>query len=225
MKPTFKNATAIYNSQYASNKISSKNQKSQSNQSTSGETTLPSKYLQTIMPASAPARPTSADVGKKYKSALMPHEKALLSNGLIRNATHKNASALRLSAPKMNDLNDTFTRVYRPMGDREIQHLMTTNQLPSTQPYQAIIEGDNGCAYAMKYLNGLKRTDTHPSTVVEFHVPKTLVKTLFDRQHKVEDGALSMGLGNKAGKGLDLFNESLRDDGTGFRIVGVKRKV
>ena len=34
-----------------------------------------------------------------------------------------------------------------------------------------------------------------------------------------------MGLGNKAGKGLPLFNESLRSGQTTFRLVLVKRPV
>ena len=33
-----------------------------------------------------------------------------------------------------------------------------------------------------------------------------------DIQHKVEDGAISMGLGNEAGKGLPLFNQVLAKD-------------
>jgi hypothetical protein len=40
---------------------------------------------------------------------------------------------------------------------------------------------------------------------------------------KVEEGALSMGLGDKAGKGLAIFNESLRQGETIFRIVKIKR--
>mmetsp|Transcript_31057 Transcript_31057/g.53446 ORF Transcript_31057/g.53446 Transcript_31057/m.53446 type:complete len:98 (+) Transcript_31057:484-777(+) len=53
--------------------------------------------------------------------------------------------------------------------------------------------------------------------------PKELVDVLFKMQHKVEDGALSMGLGHKAGKGLPLFNESLQQGQTTFRLVLVKR--
>lgn len=55
--------------------------------------------------------------------------------------------------------------------------------------------------------------------------PRHLIATLFDMQHKVEDGALSMGLGDKAGKGLPLFNASLASGETTNRIVLVKRQV
>jgi hypothetical protein len=44
------------------------------------------------------------------------------------------------------------TRVYRPVGDLELMYLVNNNALPSTQPYQAIIEGDAGRTYAEKYL-------------------------------------------------------------------------
>ena len=40
---------------------------------------------------------------------------------------------------------------------------------------------------------------------------------------KPEDGAMSMGLGHKAGGGLGLFNASLRDGTSTWRIVLVKR--
>ena len=55
--------------------------------------------------------------------------------------------------------------------------------------------------------------------------PRHLIATMFDMQHKVEDGALSMGLGDKAGKGLPLFNASLASGETTNRIVLVKRQV
>src|SRR5262245_1622491 len=77
-----------------------------------------------------------------------------------------------------------FTCVYRPMGDLEISYLVETGSLPNTQPYQAIIEGETGRTYAEKYLNGRKKVDTEPSTVVEFICPKVLIKALFERQHK-----------------------------------------
>ena len=43
------------------------------------------------------------------------------------------------------------------MGDAEIIYLVLNNQLPDTQTYQAIIEGQNGRCYANKYLNGQKK--------------------------------------------------------------------
>jgi len=95
--------------------------------------------------------------------------------------------------------------------------------LPDTQPYQAIIAGPTGRWYANKYLNGQKRTDTHPSTIVEFTCPIALIDQLKDIQVKVEDGALSMGLGDKAGGGLPIFNQSILDGQTSFRIVKIKR--
>lgn len=110
------------------------------------------------------------------------------------------------------------------MGDAEILFLLSENLLPSTQPYQAIIEGQVGLEYALKFLNGKKKVDTNPTTVVEFCIPSQLHDTLFHLQHKVEDGAISMGLGSKAGGGIDLFNQSLANGESSWRIVNVKRK-
>jgi hypothetical protein len=109
------------------------------------------------------------------------------------------------------------------MGDLETIFLLDHNELPATQPYQAIIEGTVGRKYAEKYLRGIKKVDTSPTTVVECCVPCELVDTLMQMQHKVEDGAIIMGLGNKAGGGLPLFNDVLAKSPTSFRIVLVKR--
>jgi len=54
---------------------------------------------------------------------------------------------------------------------------------------------------------GHKQMDTDPTIVaVEFLVPEVLVEMLMAWQCKVEDGAISMDLGNKASKGLTCFN-------------------
>jgi len=103
--------------------------------------------------------------------------------------------------------------------------VLAVRLLSATQPYQAILEGALGRAYCEKYLSGQKWTNTHPSTVVEFRVPAALVAALMARQHKAEDGAVSMGLGSKAGGGLPLFNAALKDGTADFRIVKVKRRV
>eukprot|EP00041_Stephanoeca_diplocostata_P022967 m.556712 g.556712 ORF g.556712 m.556712 type:complete len:143 (+) comp22186_c0_seq6:451-879(+) len=113
--------------------------------------------------------------------------------------------------------------VYRPMADAEVCFLLKYGVLPATQPYQAIIEGPSGRAYAEKYLRGKKKVDTHPTTVVEFAIPVSLRDHLFALQHKPEDGAMSMGLGAKAGNGLAIFNEHLQDGTASWRIVLVKR--
>lgn len=159
----------------------------------------------------------------KWRKTLLPHERILYDSGKLKNITHPGSSAIWLEAlssvPKQGK-----TNVYRPMGDEEAKYLWEKKELPSTQPYQAIIEGPNGRAYSDKYLSGQKWTDTHPSTIVEFTVPTELVETLKKKQMKVEDGALSMGLGNKAGKGLPLFNQCLMNEEGTFRIVKVKRK-
>jgi hypothetical protein len=87
------------------------------------------------------------------------------------------------------------------------------------------VEGHSGRWYSNKYLNGKKWTDTHPSTIVEFTAPSELIETLKKMQIKIEDGVMSMGLGHKAGKGLGLFNQSIKDGATTFRIVKVKRNI
>eukprot|EP01090_Pellita_catalonica_P003365 TRINITY_DN13033_c0_g1_i1.p1 TRINITY_DN13033_c0_g1~~TRINITY_DN13033_c0_g1_i1.p1 ORF type:complete len:146 (-),score=23.99 TRINITY_DN13033_c0_g1_i1:297-671(-) len=118
-----------------------------------------------------------------------------------------------------------MTNVYRPMGDKEVVFLVENQILPDTQPYQAIIEGQVGRWYANKYLTGQKRTDTEPGTIVEFTVPQEVIKEISSIQTKVEDGALSMGLGNKAGNTLPIFNKCLKDGTGSFQIVKVKRKI
>jgi len=158
----------------------------------------------------------------KKSAKLLPHEKKLVTEGRLKDETHAGASSIWLHAESAT-CQEGQTNVYRPMGDAEILHLIAHNQLPDTQPYQAIIEGDVGRVYAEKYLKGLKWVDTRPTTVCEFTVPQTLVTCLFELQHKAEDGAISMGLGNKAGGGLPLFNESLKSGESSWRIVKVKR--
>ena len=169
---------------------------------------------------------SSADCAALRKGAkvLLAHEKELLRAGLLRDVTHGGASSLWLEAASSTPA-EGLTNVYRPMGDAEVLHLVAHGTLPATQPYQAIIEGDAGRGYAMKYLNGKKWVDTAPSTVVEFTVPRDLVERLFALQHKAEDGALSMGLGHKAGGGLPIFNESLSGGLSSWRIVAVKRRL
>ncbi len=164
----------------------------------------------------------SAEPISKWNKLLYPYERELLEQQELYNITHYNSSSVWLAAPSSIPPS-THTNVYRPMGDIEAKYLVEKKLLPDTQPYQAIIEGEEGRNYATKYLNGTKWTDTHPTTVVEFTAPKELIEELKKRQIKVEDGALSMGLGHKAGKGLPFFNDSLRKRETTFRIVKVKR--
>merc|ERR1711865_481068 len=120
-------------------------------------------------------------------------------------------------------IHTSFVLVYRPMGDEECSHLLTHGILPDTQPYQTIVEGEEGRSYAEKYLRGHKSVDSSPTTVVEFTAPRSLIRRLFEMQSKNEDGAISHGLGNKGGRGLPLFNASLREGEATFRIVMVKR--
>lgn len=159
---------------------------------------------------------------KPWLKRLLPHELALYNSGELQNVTHDRSSSIWLEAPS-SVVSPGHATVYRPMGDFEIEYLIQHGQLPSTQPYQAIIEGEIGREYANKYLCGAKWTRTNPTTIVEFIAPTQLIELLKSKQMKIEDGALSMGLGDKAGKGLPLFNESLRTGETTFRIVKVKR--
>lgn len=159
---------------------------------------------------------------KKGLKQLLPHELELFNDGKLSNITHKGSTSVWLEAPSHLPP-EGMTSVYRPMGDIEAVYLWENKELPETQPYQAIIEGSIGRNYADKYLTGKKYTDTMPSTIVEFIVPVDVIETLQSMQMKVEDGALSMGLGDKAGKGLPIFNAALREGRSSFRIVKVKR--
>ena len=74
----------------------------------------------------------------------------------LQNVTHPGSTSTWLLAPSGHE-NEEFVLVYRPMGDLEILHLVQHGQLPSTQPYQAIMEGEAGREYSFKYLNGQKK--------------------------------------------------------------------
>jgi len=155
---------------------------------------------------------------------LMPHEQWLAESGQLRDITHAGSSAVWLQAPStvVSDVTG-MTTVYRPMGDRELVCLLRHGVLPDTQPYQTIVEGAAGRAYAERYLRGSKWVDSSPTTVVEFTCPAALIRRLFSMQCKPEDGCLSHGLGDKGGKGLPVFNESLMSGESTFRLVLVKR--
>lgn len=150
---------------------------------------------------------------KASKVKLAPYESELLNNGLLTNITHQGSNSIWLQASSTcNQLmkeggeeeeTQKKSLVYRPMGDKEVSYLIQNGKLPSTQPYQAIIEGERGRIYAEKYLRGFKKVDSEPTTVIEFNSPTELIDQLFQIQHKVEDGALSMGLGNKGGNGRE----------------------
>lgn len=166
---------------------------------------------------------------KKVK--LLPHEKKLLEMKRLEDITHDNSSSIWLWCESSTDsftelsLDDAKIPVYRVMGDIELSYLLINNLLPDTQPYQAIVPGPGGRAYMEGYLKGKKKVDTNPTTVVEFIIPQTLWDTLFAIQHKNEDGVISIGLGNKAGKGIELFNESLESKESTYKIVTVKRSL
>ncbi|CAE7767371.1 unnamed protein product [Symbiodinium microadriaticum] len=109
------------------------------------------------------------------------------------------------------------------MTDKECSFLREHGTLPDTQPYQTIVEGDEGFQYCKKYFCGKKKVTPPVSTIVEFLCPRALVDQLFAMQWKIEDGARSHGLGNKGGKGLPIFNEALESGAISWRIVFVKR--
>jgi hypothetical protein len=153
---------------------------------------------------------------------LLPHELALYNSGELQNITYYGSSSIWLEAlsapPPVGRRN-----VYRPMVDSEVLYLVEHGELPDGRRYQAIIEDENGRLYANKWLTGKKRGKTPRTTIVEFCAPIDLIETLKQKQLKIEDGALSIGLGYQAGRGLPLFNESIRKGDTTFRIVKIKR--
>lgn len=157
----------------------------------------------------------------KLARFLLPHEQALLAAGSLEDHTHAGASSAVLHAPS-GTLAEGDTLVYRPVGDVEASYLREHGILPDTQPYQAIIEGEGGRAYAEKFISGSKKSDAHPTTVVEFAAPASLITSLFETHSKIEDGAISTGLGSKAGKGLPRFNAALADGSARWRIVTVR---
>jgi len=202
--------------------------------------------------AAAPAPPTLAS-GSRHRIKgvrLLPHERELVERGLLTDVTHEGATAVWLHAESTlpgsighgagsggsTGAVDSsgassscaepvpMTAVYRPMADPELHHLLKHGVLPSTQPYQTIVRGAPGRAYAEKYLRGAKWVDSSPTTVVEFLCATSLIDTLFAMQCKPEEGTLSHGLGDKGGKGLEQFNASLASGASRHRIVLVKRR-
>ena len=165
---------------------------------------------------------------KKLKVRLLPHEVSWLSEGKLQDITHSGASSKWLFAPSStydsNEENDNpVTLCYRHMGDVEFQVLLSTNQLPSTQPYQTLTRGQEGRAYCESYLRQYKYVDTSPTTVVEFRCPASLIDDFYSTQSKIEDGTISHGLGDKAGKTLPRFNQAILQGEITWRIVLVKR--
>eukprot|EP00908_Phaeocystis_cordata_P005943 Transcript_16486.p1 GENE.Transcript_16486~~Transcript_16486.p1 ORF type:complete len:239 (-),score=65.16 Transcript_16486:25-711(-) len=155
---------------------------------------------------------------------LLPHEEEMLAKGLLQDVTHAHANAVWLRAKSaVVAEGQGRSLVYRPMGDKECAHLLQHGTLPASQPYQTIVRGESGRAYAEKYLRGQKWVDSSPSAVVEFDAPTNLIEELFASQCKPEHGCLSHGLGDKGGKGLPRFNASLESGETRWRIVLVKR--
>jgi len=80
----------------------------------------------------------------------------------------------------------------------------------------------NGRAYSNKYLVGKKRVNTSPTTIVEFVISIGLIGALKGMQMRIEEGAMSMGLGDKVGRGLSFFNKELMSGNSTFRSVKVK---
>jgi hypothetical protein len=135
----------------------------------------------------------SVKLNKFQIKLLKPHEKKLLKSNEIFNVTHKKSTSVILERLITLELDEEFTTVYRPMGDKELFYLLENNILPDTQPYQTIVEGPIGREYCDKYLTGKKYVDSLPTTIVEFIVKKKLIEKLFKIQSKIEDGCLSIG--------------------------------
>ena len=156
----------------------------------------------------------------KTKVKLLPHESALLAAGLLENKTHANATSIWLHAESTDEESLDKGRIlcYRHMGDIEFQHLLQTNQLPSTQPYQTLTRGQEGRNYCESYLRTNKFVNTSSTTVVEFHCSKEMIDGFYSIQRKPEDGTLSHGLGDKGGKTLSTFNAALQSGDTTWRM-------
>lgn len=158
----------------------------------------------------------------KIKVRLLPHETELLAIGALQDVTHANASSKWLHATS-SCLAKCRVLCYRHMGDIEFQHLMETNQLPDTQPYQTLTRHEEGRQYCESYLRSNKIVDTNPTTVVEFDCPNALIDEFYQIQSKIEEGTISHGLGDKAGRTLSRFNAALDDEMISWRIVLIKR--
>lgn len=119
---------------------------------------------------------------------------------------------------------DDCMLVYRHMGDGELKCLLDSGKLPDDKPYQTIVREEEGRRYCEGYFNGKRFVDSNVTVIVEFCVPKALIEFCYAKQHKCEEGTLSHGLGNKAGRTLYLFNNALERGHIKFCTVMVKRR-
>lgn len=158
----------------------------------------------------------------KTKVRLLPHETELLANSSLQDITHAKASSKWLYATSAAPAQGRVL-CYRHMGDTEFQHLLETNQLPSTQPYQTLTREEEGRHYCESYLRSNKTVNTNPTTVVEFDCRESLIDEFYRIQSKIEEGTISHGLGEKAGKTLPRFNAAITERTITWRIVLVKR--
>ena len=81
---------------------------------------------------------------------LSSHEKGLLLSGDLLEVSHPGASALLLEAACLGfqkEVGGDMVSVYRHMTDAEAEHLLEHGVLPTTQPYQTIVVGEEGYAY------------------------------------------------------------------------------
>jgi hypothetical protein len=159
----------------------------------------------------------------KQKVRLLKHEEDALRAGHLANVSHVGSSSVWLHSDSGTPGNGR-TYCYRHMGGLEFSHLLTQNQLPTTQPYQTLTRNEEGRVYCESYLRTNKKVDTNPTTVVQFDVSSEFVDWLWSVQHKPEKGTLSHGVGDKAGKTLARFNEELTAGAITWRIVLVKRR-
>jgi hypothetical protein len=97
----------------------------------------------------------------KRKALLFRHESDLVDSGFLQDITHDKASSKWLFAASTTP---ALGRVvcYRQMGEVEVQCLLQTHRLPSTQPHQTLTRGEDGRRYCEKYLRSNKTVDTNP---------------------------------------------------------------
>lgn len=137
-----------------------------------------------------------------------------------------------------NDKSNINRLYYRHMTQNQFDFLLITNNI-SMVDKKAYVAITTNHKYCMKYFNGQKRNNHEITHIIEFYIhdintnlEKIFKETAYQKLKiknltpKIEDGALSWGLGPQSRKGIlgIVFNELLNQRKISWKIVNYKYK-
>mmetsp|Transcript_83982 Transcript_83982/g.102878 ORF Transcript_83982/g.102878 Transcript_83982/m.102878 type:complete len:129 (+) Transcript_83982:2-388(+) len=124
------------------------------------------------------------------------------------------------------------------MTQDQFNYLLKYNQI-SMVDKNAYVAITTSHEYCLKYFNGIKRNNHEITHIIEFYIHDihTNLEQIFkdlgknklkinNLRPKIEDGALSWGLGPQSRKGIlgIAFNELMNDNKISWKIVNYKLK-